>query len=892
MLADFNKALKVLGFCGLFSALLSVPAAAVNLTPDMLAKFEKLPKAQQQQLMKQYNISPDMLRGAQPTGESLDMPELVTTRDELSPRRPEKEQEKEEDSEKDPKEQELKPFGYDLFAGEPTTFAPVSDIPIPSEYKVGPGDIIQIQLYGKQSEEYNLTINRNGNLPLPDMGPMTVTGLTFQQLEARVVERFKQRNMGVDVSVSLGELRSIRILIAGEAYKPGSYTVSSLSTITQALFVSGGVSDIGSLRNIQLKRQGRLVGSFDVYDLLLNGDASNDLRLQSGDVVFIPAVGMTVGVKGQVRRPAIYELKGGETMDELVRLAAGFEANAYPQKALLQRFDDNNLPSLINVDLSNPKFSKLSAKDGDLLEIKTTSDSVRQQVTLVGAVARPGQYQWHEGMKLSDLINSLWSDIKGQADLKYSLIAREINIQGDIEVINFSLADLLDPAQSDNDLTLSPRDKVIVFNHRDNQGTRKELDTLIDELFVVDELELMLQLEQEKKLTRRQAKDKELEKEERIEQFLSGLFENDELIDLSSQFTREELLLAVNKQLKLQSSHTGAAQMVTVTGEVRFPGEYPLAKSNRVSDLINAAGGLQESAYIQHAELTRIVVNTEDGATVDHHAIALAKMQNGDTAEDMFLQSKDHLTILQVPEWQEKETVEIQGEVRFPGTYTIRSGETITNVIKRAGGFTNEASIHGAVFTRESVKEQEVQQTRELTQQLRREIATRGLSDVESTTNFSDSSQMLAQLERIEPVGRMVVDLHELTSNPEAKDVRLEDGDNLFIPSERQVVTVVGEVNHSSTHFYKDGLSFDDYIKLAGGLKQRADDDRVYIVHADGSVTIPERSFWFGETGNVKTGDTIVVPLDVDYKNNLTLWSQVTTIFYNSAIAIAAINNI
>lgn len=889
MLAKFKQAFKVLGCYSLLMSVMSLPAVAATPSPEMMAQFQKLPKAQQQQLMKQYGLTPETLGLPGQVPETLEEPTLVEPRNKTAFVEEESDQPK---TFEEQQEQPLKPFGYDLFAGEPTTFAPVSDIPVPSEYNVGPGDVIKIQLYGKENQDHSLTISRDGNLQLPEMGPMSVIGLSFDELKSQVIDRIKQRYLGVEVSVSLGELRSIRVLIAGEAHKPGSYTISSLSTITQALFVSGGVSEIGSLRNIELKRQGKVVGRFDLYDLLLKGDASNDFRLQSGDVVFIPAIGTTVGVKGEVRRPATYELKGGETINDLIRLAAGLKANAYPQKALLQRFDENHLPSLLNVDLTKKEYNQLAAKDGDLLEIKSTSENVRQQVLLVGAVSRPGQYQWRDGMRVSDLINSRWSDIKGKADLQYSLIAREINIQGDIEVLNFSLEQVINNPGSEDDLHLSPRDKILVFNHRDSSVAGHELEELIESQLLTHKFELMFALANSENLKRDEKLSKQQEKSQFIKDFKANLFFNKHLIAKSALLNRSELLLPVIEQLKLQSSNTGAESLVTIGGEVRFPGTYPLSEQIRVRDLIQAAGGLKESAYIKHAELTSIRVDSDDGASVEHRPIQLWELQQGDDSHNSLLKSKDHLQILQLPEWQEKLKVAVYGEVKFPGTYSIRKGETLMSVVKRAGGFTESAFIDGAIFTRESVKEQERQQRKDLASQLRREVASRGLSDQNSTVNFEEATLMLDELEKIDPIGRMILDLPAVANNAGAEDIRLEDKDRLYIPSVSQLVTIVGEVHHTSTHFHKKDKEYLDYIQLAGGIKQRADDDNVYVVRANGSVMIPEQSYWYGQKNEIQPGDTIVVPLDVEYKDSLTMWSQVTTIFYNTAVALAAINNV
>ena len=230
----------------------------------------------------------------------------------------------------------LKPFGYDLFAGVPSTFAPVTDVPVPSEYVVGPGDRLEVQLIGNTRGRHSLVVNRDGRVNFPELGPITVSGLRFEQAKARIEARVNEQMIGTTAVVSIGDLRSIRVFVLGEAERPGSYTVSGLATITNALFASGGVKPIGSLRNIQLKRNGRLVQRLDLYDLLLNGDTSADVRLLPGDVIFIPPAGGTVGVTGEIRRPAIYELRGESTASDLLHLGGGLARGgprAHPHRA-------------------------------------------------------------------------------------------------------------------------------------------------------------------------------------------------------------------------------------------------------------------------------------------------------------------------------------------------------------------------------------------------------------------------------------------------------------------------------------------------------------------------------------------------------------------------------
>lgn len=859
-----NKSNWLSGLLIASSMLFSANALAITPTPEMLKQFKQMPKAEQQRLMKQYGLSPSMLSTGTAPQAKLDMPVLIGERneelyllDDEFKKLAKKEQQEKELAEK----KILKPYGYEMFAGEPSTFAPVSDIPIPTEYLMGPGDTVNIQVYGKEDKQYSLLVARNGNLQMPDMGPVSVIGLTFDQLKTELSNKIKDQYIGVKSSISLGELRSIRIIIAGESYKPGSYTVSSLSTIMQALFVSGGISDIGSLRNIQLKRAGKLIGRFDLYDLLMKGDASGDLRLQSGDVVFIPAVGATVSIKGEVRRPAIYELKGGESVAQLVKLAAGLKPNSYPKASILQTFSKNHLPSLVNIDLTTNQGREYRVKDGDVLTVQSTTSAIENQIVLAGAVNRPGLYQWRKGIRVSDLIQSLWSDLKGSVDLKYALISREVNMQGDIKVMQFSLANIFDNINGSDNIRLSPRDTIIVFNQTDSE---------LDETVELNE------------------EDKDKEMKEKIE--LESLYRNIELIEQSANYTRRELLIPIISKLKKQVSINGVTNVAMVTGEVRFPGEYPISGTSRISKLLVAAGGLKESAYKGRAELTSLNVDPVSGATVVHTTINLQSVLNNDDLANIIVASKDQLHILQIPDWQEELKVVIHGEVKFPGSYSVRKGETLASIIKRAGGYTSEAFLAGAIFTRESVKEKELQQIAKLIDQMRLDIAAKGLTSERGTISFSESSLMLKELENLEAVGRMVIELNKNDNSD--SNLRVENGDILFIPSHQQTITVVGEVQHASTHFFKNSLSLEQYIKLAGGIKQRADGERIYVIRANGSVMIPEKGLWFNSDVAMQPGDTVVVPLDTEYKDNITLWSEVTQIIYHSAVAFAAIKGL
>ena len=333
-------------------------------------------------------------------------------------------------------------------------------------------------------------------------------------------------------------------------------------------------------------------------------------------------------------------------------------------------------------------------------------------------------------------------------------------------------------------------------------------------------------------------------------------------------------------------------QITEISGSVMYPGIYPLMKGGEVKDLITAAGGLLESAYTQEAEITRIANN--DVSNIEHIKFDLKSAMQGKAASNISLQSKDSVNIFAIPNWQENLKVELKGEVKFPGTYTIRRGETLSNLLERAGGFSDFAATNAAVFTRQSIKKQEQQQLARLSTELRRDIASKSFqSSVSSNTlTYDEMNKLLKDLANVDALGRLVIDLPLIVNNEQ--NLVLQDGDVLYVPSERDSISVMGEVNYSTSHLYKAGVNVDEYIDLSGGLKERAADDRIYIIKANGSVKIPNTGNWFAvnNSNQLEPGDTIVVPLDAGHMDKLTLWSTATQILYQLGVAVAAISGI
>ncbi len=728
----------------------------------------------------------------------------------------------------------LVPFGYDLFRDPTQRFFPATDVPVPAEYTLGPGDEVRVQLYGKQSSVHSFTVSREGEINFPEIGPVAVAGLRFSDLRDLIQERVAEEMIGVSASVTLGQVRSIRVFVLGDVERPGSYVVTGLSTMMNALFAGGGVAESGSLRNVQLKRGDRTVQSLDVYDLLLRGDSSRDARLQSNDVLFVPPRGPTVAVAGEVQREAIYELRDERTLEAVIQLAGGLTATAYPGSVRVESVDRTGGRAVHSVDLDAPAGRQAAIRNGDRVTVPPLPvDVLTDHVTLSGHVQRPGPYEWRPGMRLTDLIRSV-NDLKADADRRYVLIERQADLTGPIRVFSANLEAALAQPGGPEDPLLQNLDRATVF-------------------------------------------------------------------DLGSG--RVSIVAPILRRLRQQATFGSPAQEVEIAGMVHAPGTYPLEQGMRVSDLLRAGGDLNESAYGLTAEITRYHIESGTRRVIDLQEVDLAAVLAGDPTADITLQPFDQLSIRQVSQWRRKGEVTIAGEVQFPGTYAIESGEKLSSVLARAGGLTKLAFPEGVVFLRVDLKEREREQINRLAARLETDLATMTLRAGQAAAiqgsrapdmSFSMGQSLLGQLRRAEPLGRLVIDLPGLLAGNQDLDITLRDGDRLIIPEYKQEVMVLGEVHFATSHLLKPGLKRDDYVAASGGTTVNADESSIYVVRANGSVVGSNGSRWFSRGSNfeIRAGDAIIVPLDIDRVPALALWQSSTSIIYNLAVAVAAISGL
>lgn len=850
----------------------SASAQSFMPSPQQIEQFKNLPRAQQEQLARQMGFDVSMLNSASGNKQSSaanDSAEFVER--EVDNKRISSELARQSVAERETRT--LKPFGFDLFKNRQEASVPISNMPVPPNYVLGPGDTVKLQLFGKETGSFELRVNNEGNVDLPDLGPMQVAGASFQELKQLMNEKYNQQKIGVTPFISMGQLRTIQVFLVGEVFRPGPLVVNSLSTITTALTNSGGIGDIGSMRNIQLKRGGNTVATFDLYQLMVFGDTANDLRLEQGDVIFVPTAENIVSIDGEVRRPAIYELKQGETIDSLLRLAGGLLPTADASSLQLVRATPQDGLTIASIDGNKTSELRKALKNGDYLRIPEATREFSNAIKVKGALNVPSVIADDGNITLASIITS--NTLLANTDLEYGIIARRAPLDQKTKVIQFTPREVL---AGESNIALQAFDEVLIFNRisdntaRGVEGAVSSGDLESAEDDIKGGVEARFAQQQESK------------------RFTTDILSSASLVSAS----RKTLLAPLISRLKSEASDRHPVRLAEVRGQVKYPGVYPLAQNSSIQAMLSAAGGLTESAHLESAEITRLVL-VDGKSDTQHKKIAIMNELLLPKAQQVQLGSKDVLSILRIPNWYENDVIELRGEVVFPGTYQISRGETLSSIIARAGGLTEKASPRAAIFTREELKQKERNNIDRSVEDLREQLANNNLSNSQfsRSIDYENANRVLNDLTNIEPVGRMVIQLADIVNGSQKADIEVKGGDRLFIPNVTPAISVIGEVFVNTTYRFDDTLSVEDYIERAGGAREFADTSSIYIVRADGSVETIQSDYWFSATkGNVlEPGDTIVVPRDVTNYDNISLWQGVTQIIYQTAVALAAVRS-
>jgi polysaccharide biosynthesis/export protein len=769
-------------------------------------------------------------------------------------------------------------FGADVFRdGLRDPRSVPMDLPVGPDYVVGPGDSLSIDLWGGVSTKMVRLVDREGRVTLPEAGPLLVSGKSLGEVQLAVQKAIGTEFRDTQADVSVSRLRTIRVYVVGEVEEPGAYDISSLSTALNALVAAGGATARGSLRNLKHMRGREEIERIDAYDLLLRGVTPDAKTFQNGDTLMVPPLGPQVTVTGMVRRPAIYELNGEKTVEDVLELSGGILPAAALRHVEVQRLEAHEKRTMLSLNLSpdnasSPQLSSFKVQDGDEIHIFPIAPYNQDEIYLQGHVLRPGRYSYQPEMKLTDLVSS-YKDILPEPAAHYAEIIRLNPPDFHPAVVSFDLAAALkDPT---NAPTLEPLDTVRIFSRFDFEPAPT--------VSVVGEVRSPGTYRTSGQASLRDAV------------YLAGGLTPDAALDTAQLFRvnpdgtskvfsvnlREALAGNAGDNILLQPRdrllvHRNTLQVdpntIEITGAVAKPGLYPYTQNMHVEDLIRAAGGLKRSADTNTADLTRYAAS---GGVSEQLQISLASLNNGNPTEDIPLRSGDVLAIRQVPGWNDiGASVKLSGEVKHPSTYGIQPGERLSAVLERAGGYTGQAYPYGAVLMRREVREMQTRTQEELIQRLKVErIQLKDLPDGNAdqknakTNALAQTDATIGQLSGNPPIGRVVIhissDIKRWQGTP--ADIAMRDGDILVIPKKANVVIVNGQVFNPTAITAQYSKSAKWYLGQAGGLTPLADKKGVFVIRADGSVLAAKNmgSAWFlGDPLNaaLRPGDTVVVP--------------------------------
>lgn len=667
-------------------------------------------------------------------------------------------------------------FGAELFSKANLTFEPNLRIATPVDYQIGPDDEILIDIYGYSEANYSLTVSPEGTINIPLVGLVSVGGATIEQASSRIKSRLATvypdvKSGNTKVGITLGNIRSIKVVLTGEIVKPGTYTLPSVANVFNALYASGGPNENGSYRQVQIIRGTETIAVLDVYDFLLYGSLKNNIRLQDMDVIRIPAYKTRVEMVGEVKRPAIFEMKFNETLGDLIRFAGDFTEEAY--KARIKVIKNTDTEHEIQ-DITSNRFETYVPSSGDKFFVDKILERYSNRVIINGAVFRPGEFELTEGLTLKQLIKNA-DGLTEDAFLNRGYISR---LKDDLtrEMVSFDTKDII-------------------------SGKGKDI-----------------------------------------------LLKREDLISIPSIFDLKE------------------EYNIDVKGEVRRPNTFKYAENMTLDDAIIMAGGFKDGATAKRIEIARRIKNadTESDTSTIAQLFTIKLDKDLSKTSDFILKPFDIISIYPAPGYVEQQTVMIEGEVLYPGLYTISNkNERISDLIKRAGGLTKTAYSEGASLKRDRTDKTQLEIEQE-------ELRVKKYEDMQRKADTSNENitDVRSEVTRNNFVG---IDLDKILKRPhKSHDLLLEDGDVISIPKQLQTVKVSGEVLSPSAVVYGSSTGFRKYILRSGGFSGNAYKKRSYITYANGSVEGTKNFLFFKNYPHVKPGAEIFVPTKPTTKHKLT----------------------
>jgi protein involved in polysaccharide export with SLBB domain len=807
-------------------------------------------------------------------------------------------------SQVDRRYQNIGRFGASLFDGSSDGIReqlPI-DMPAGPDYVVGPGDGLNVEIWGSSAaQRVQRVVDREGRVSLPEAGLVEVAGKSLSQVQQLVQGALRREFRDVQADVSLARLRTVRVYVVGDVNNPGAYDVSALSTPLNAVLAAGGPSNQGSFRTFKHYRGKQLVQEIDSYDLILNGVRSDIRTLQSGDTVLIPPVGSEVTIEGMVRRPAIYELRGEKNLFQALTLAGGVLPTGTLRHVVVERIQAHQTRTMLSLDIpdsaddvaSTKALQGFAVQGGDKIRISPILPYSEKTVFLDGHVFRPGKYPYRDGMRVTDLIKN-YDDLLPEPARQYAEIIRLNPPDFRPVVLSFNLNTVLDKTGAQSP-SLQPFDTVRVFSRFDFEDpptimvhgevrepgvhrTNGDL-TLRDAIFLAGGLTPNADLGDAQVFRNYQGK---------AEFFNVNLSQA-----LAGDATANLHLLPRDRVFVHKSLIKVDPPSVSIRGEVATPGRFPLAPGMTVSELVRVAGGLKRGAYTGQADLQRYDFDGTKPIVGSHQQLDLSAVLTG--SGDIPLKDGDVLTIRELNGFQDiGSSVTVRGEVMYAGTYGISSGERLSSVLRRAGGFGPLAYPYAIVFTRENIRTLEEKNRSELVQRIQEEVtAGKNVADSHAAQNQAvllQQNQTISRLQSAPILGRQVIrisgDINKWANTND--DIVLQKGDGIIVPRKPNFVMVTGQVYNPNALTYAPGKNVKWYIRQAGGVTELGRAKKTFVIRADGSIVSSSSSVFLGSvmSYSMRAGDTIVVPERL--VGSQTLKNFVDTAGLLSSLAIAA----
>ncbi len=777
-------------------------------------------------------------------------------------------------------------YGDSLFRRVPSTFAPLREVNVTPDYVLGPGDQLVVRIWGQVNFNAQLTVDRTGSIYLPQVGEIHVAGLPYAQAREHIRDAVAHIYKSFDLSVEMGQLRSIQVFVVGQARRPGSYTLSSLSTLVTAIFATGGPSVQGSLRDIQLRRNGQTVTHFDLYDLLIFGDMSRDAPLLPGDVIYIPPVGPQVAIAGDVHVPAIYELKGATSVEQGLQFAGGLSSTASLLRASVERLNEHKDRSVVDIALQGVGLAA-PLQPADILRVLPISPKFQETVTLRGNVAEAGRFSWRPGMRLSDII----PDSQSLITRDYWERRNQLGVPGPQFKPEYATNPDYYPRDINGYQTGVPqydRNGVPLFYRENPYSTGSQ--------------------GQPSNGGQPGSQNSTQSNTQNGSQTpLQGYDPNCEPGQNNLSQQQYQLGLGIysgySPSVPRNNSQNGQPCNVSGSGSVgRTVGE-----EEQVSSVNSPRPPLTVALPVPEIDWSYAVIERMNPQTLTTSLVPFNPGQlvlNHDAAQNLVLEAGDVITIfsqadIKVPQAERTKFVRLEGEFKQAGIYSVLPGETLPQLVARAGGFTPQAYLFGSNFTRESTRVLQQARLDDYLQNLELEIDRATIASAASVGNVDPSAtvasrSLVARFRTIRATGRVVLDIPKnATGIANLPNIQLEDGDRFVVPSQPSTVNVVGAVYDQNSFLYKNTQAVGTYLRLAGGPTKSADGQDSFIIRADGSVVSRHsQSGVFGNTFaslRLNAGDTVVVPEKVPRPSGLRNFINYTQIFSQLALGAAAI---